>query len=220
MAFDPISIGAMLLSAVIQQKTQADAIAKQKRMAVESQQRALASQNQATDAAMKRVQEFDPNTRKQAQDAITQDLTQQLEQAGTARPITAQGVEVGGTIPGGTSDYLTAKAKETAKAAESSRQLAQLFGRIGGAQQLRRNESVAFGDTAGEIGRIQTGANNVANIDQIGIDAAGQPSLGGMLVSSALGAYGMGRASLPGATKMKPGAPGGFGGGSWLVGPQ
>lgn len=217
---DPISIGAMLLSAFVQAKTQSDAAARQKRMAVESQQRALMSQNQATDAAMKRAQEFDPTVRKQNQDEVTQDITQQLEQSVPSKPITAQGVEVGATIPGGTADYLTSKARETAKAAESSRQLAALFGRIGGAQQLRRNEAVGFGDTAGEIGRIQSGANNMGSIDQIGIEAAGQPSLGGMLASSALGAYGMGRASLPGVAKMKPGAPGGFGGGSWLVGPQ
>lgn len=201
---DPISIGAMLLSAFVQAKTQSDAAARQKRMAVESQQRALASQNQATDAAMKRAQEFDPTVRKQNQDEVTQDITQQLEQSVPSKPITAQGVEVGATIPGGTADYLTSKARETAKAAESSRQLAALFGRIGGAQQLRRNEAVGFGDTAGEIGRIQTGANNMGNIDQIGIEAAGQPSLGGMLVSSALGAYGMGRAGLPSVAKPKP----------------
>ena len=219
---DPISIALMVASAAIQYKTQADAIAKQKRMAVESQQRALNSQNQATDAAMKQVQEFEPEQRKNRQDEIQQDLTGQYEKAASGTPITAQGVQVGATIPesAGSSDYLTAKAKETAKAAESNRALAALFGRIGSAGQLRRDEAVGIGDTAGQIGRIQTGANNVANIDQIGIDAAGQPSLGGMLVSSALGAYGMGRASLPGATKMKAGAPGGFGGGSWLVGPQ
>ena len=89
----------MLLSAVIQQKTQADAIAKQKRMAVESQQRALASQNQATDAAMKQVQEFEPEQRKNRQDEIQQDLTGQYEKAASGTPITAQGVQVGATIP-------------------------------------------------------------------------------------------------------------------------
>lgn len=217
---DPIGIALMVASAALQHKTQADAAARQRRLAVESQQRTLQAQNEATDVAMRQVQQFDPTTRKQNQDQITQDLTQQLEQAGAAKPITAQGVEVGATIPGGTSDYLTAKGREAARAAESSRQLAALFGRIGGAQQLRRNEATQFGDAAGEIGRIQTGANNMANIDQIGIEAAGQPSLGGMIAASALGAYGMGRAGLPAAAKMKAGAPGGFGGGAWLVGPQ
>ena len=203
---DPLSIGAMLLSAVVQQQTQAAAAQRQKQMAIQSQQRALASQNQATDVALKQVQEFDPGTRKEKQDQIQQDLTAQYEKAASS-PITAQGVQVGATIPdaAGSTDYLAAKARETAKAAASNRSLAALFGRIGSAGQLRQGEAVGIGDAAGEIGRIQTGANNVANIDQIGIKAAGQPSLGGMLVSSALGAYGMGRASLPtAAVKSAP----------------
>ena len=217
---DPLSIGAMLLSAVVQQQTQAAAAQRKKQMAIQSQQRALASQNQATDVALKQVQEFDPGTRKEKQDQIQQDLTAQYEKAASS-PITAQGVQVGATIPdaAGSTDYLAAKARETAKAAASNRSLAALFGRIGSAGQLRQGEAVGIGDAAGEIGRIQTGANNVANIDQIGIQSAGQPSLGGMLVSSALGAYGMGRASLPTA-KAAPGMfdmiPGGITQGRWL----
>jgi len=210
----------MLLSAVVQQQTQAAAAQRKKQMAIQSQQRALASQNQATDVALKQVQEFDPGTRKEKQDQIQQDLTAQYEKAASS-PITAQGVQVGATIPdaAGSTDYLAAKARETAKAAASNRSLAALFGRIGSAGQLRQGEAVGIGDAAGEIGRIQTGANNVANIDQIGIQSAGQPSLGGMLVSSALGAYGMGRASLPTA-KAAPGMfdmiPGGITQGRWL----
>lgn len=214
---DPFSIGAMILSAVIQQRTQAAAAQRQQRAAVQSQQRALSSQNQATDAALKQVDQFDPTTRKDKQDEIQQDLTAQYEKAASS-PITAQGVQVGATIPdsAGSADYLTAKAKETAKAAASNRNLAALFGRIGSAGELRRGEAVGIGDTAGEIGRIQTGANNVAGIDQIGIEAAGQPSLGGMLVSSALGAYGAGRASLPTGQASNALMPGGITQGRWL----
>lgn len=215
---DDLAIAAMIASAAIQQKTQAAAADRQRKAAVQSQQRALASQNQATDVALKQVQEFDPGTRKEKQDQIQQDLTAQYEKAASS-PITAQGVQVGATIPdaAGSTDYLAAKARETAKAAASNRSLAALFGRIGSAGQLRQGEAVGIGDAAGEIGRIQTGANNVANIDQIGIDAAGQPSLGGMLVSSALGAYGMGKASLPkAATGTNALIPGGITQGRWL----
>ena len=203
---DDLAIASMIASAAIQQQTRAAAADRQRKAAVQSQQRALASQNQATDVALKQVQEFDPGTRKEKQDQIQQDLTAQYEKAASS-PITAQGVQVGATIQdaAGSTDYLAAKARETAKAAASNRSLAALFGRIGSAGQLRQGEAVGIGDAAGEIGRIQTGANNVANIDQIGIDAAGQPSLGGMLVGSALGAYGMGRASLPtAAVKSAP----------------
>jgi hypothetical protein len=217
---DDLAIAAMIASAAIQQQTRAAAADRQRKEAVQSQQRALASQNQATDVALKQVQEFDPGTRKEKQDQIQQDLTAQYEKAASS-PITAQGVQVGATIQdaAGSTDYLAAKARETAKAAASNRSLAALFGRIGSAGQLRQGEAVGIGDAAGEIGRIQTGANNVANIDQIGIEAAGTPSLGGMLVSSALGAYGMGKALLPTAAKAATTSyanPGIMQVGSWL----
>lgn len=221
--FDPITIAAMIASAVVQQQTQAAALAKQKRMAVESQQRAIQGQNQATDLAMKRVQEFTPEKRQENQATVTDELTSKYQEAASRAPITAQGVEIGSTIPdsAGSSDYLKTKATQMTKAADANRALAALFGRIGGAGQLRRNEAVGIGDTATDIGRVGTGVQNVANIDQIGINSV-QPSLGGQLLGAALGAYGQGRAlgAFGSAPKMTAGAPGGFAKGSWLVGPQ
>lgn len=200
---DPLSIGIMLLSAAMSAKAQNDAAQKQQRLAMESHQRALQAQNQATDVAMKRVQEFDPTVRKAQQDEIQTQLTDKYQQAATPTPITAQGVQVGQTIPGGTADYLANKGRETAKAAESNRNLAALLGRIGSAGQLRRNEAVGIGDTAGQIGRIGTGADNMSQIDQIGINAV-QPSLGMTLAGQALGAYGMGRAATSGLAPKAP----------------
>lgn len=190
---DPSTI-AMLIAAAVNMYGQQSAAKKQQQAAVLAQQRQMNAQNQATDVAMKQVQEFDPTTRNQAQQAIAQDLTSQYEKA-ASQPITTQGVEVGKTIEGGTTDYLTAKGKEQAKAAESLRNLAQLMGRTGSASQLRRNEAVKFGDTAGQIGRIQTGADNMAGVDQIGVQAAGQQSLGSQLLAAGLNAYGMANAS-------------------------
>lgn len=215
---DPLSIGMMLGGAFLSAKAQQDAAARQQRMARESQQRALQAQNQATDVAMRQVQQFDPTVRKTAQDEIAQDLTQRFEGAATAPPITAQGVQVGQTINGGTTDYLAAKAREMAKATESNRNLAALLGRIGSAGQLRRNEGVAFGDAAGEIGRIGQGADNMGQIDQIGINAV-TPSLGMTIAGQALGAYGANSAMLSGLKASPYLAPKSFDG-SWLVGPQ
>lgn len=216
---DPLSIGMMLGGAFLSAKANQDALQKQQRLAVESRQRALQAQNQATDVAMRQVQEYDPATRKAKQDEIQTQLTDQFQQAAAGTPITAQGVQVGQTIPGGTADYLAQKGREAAKAAESNRNLAALLGRIGSAGQLRRNEGVAFGDAAGEIGRIGSGADNMAAIDEIGINSV-TPSLGMTIAGQALGAYGANQAMLSGLQGMKPGAPGGFGGGKWLVGPQ
>jgi hypothetical protein len=167
-----------------------------------ARQRQLMAQNQATDQAAKKAAEFDPTARKQQQDALAQEMTGQLEQQVAKPQITAQGVQVGATIPGGTQDYLAAKARETAKTTESMRALASLMGRIGSASELRRKEAVGIGDTAGAIGRIQTGANNIGGIDMVGIDAAGQPDFGSQLASEALRYYG--GYKMAGAGKTAP----------------
>lgn len=193
-----VGIAAMLASAAVQQHAQSQAAKQQKRATVLAQQRQLNAQNAATDVAMKKVEEFDPNTRKASQDAITQELQAGYEKEIAAPQITAQGVEVGNTIQGGTGDFLAAKAREKSKATESLRQLAALMGRTGSASQLRRNEAVGFGDAVGAIGRIQTGANNIFGADQVGIQAAGQPSVGATLASAALGAYGQGKLASSG----------------------
>lgn len=195
---DPFTL-AQIAAAAISFFGQRQAAANQQRAAVEAQQRALASQNQATDVAMKHVQEYAPEKRKAAQDEIQTQLADKYQQAATPAPITAQGVQVGQTIPGGTTDYLAAKGREVAKAAESNRNLASLLSRIGSAGQLRRNEGVAFGDTAGQIGRIAEGADNMGEIDQkVGIPAAGQQGIGSMLASTVLGAYGKAGATTRG----------------------
>lgn len=190
---DPFSIGLMLASAALSQHANNAALKKQQQQAVQAQQRQLQQRNMATDAAMKRVQDFDPGTRQKRQDEITQELTTGYEREVAAPAITAQGTQIGATLPqgeGGT-DYLKARAREQAKATESLRALAALMGRTGSAGELRRGEAVGFGDTAGEVSRIQNHAGNLWQADQVGIEAAGQPSLGASLASAALGAYGM-----------------------------
>lgn len=195
----------MVAGAGLQYKAQSDASKRQREQALQAQQRQLAQQDQATRVAAQRAAQFDPSTRQANQQAIEQQLTDTYEKQATQPQITAQGVQVGSTIPDsqGTSDYLASKAKETAKATASLRALAALMGRIGGAGELRRNEAVAIGDTAGQIGRIQNGADNLFAADQVGVQAAGVPSAGMMLAGAALsgaGQYGMAK----GATMKKP----------------
>lgn len=188
--FDPISIGAMLAATAVNMYGQNQAAKKQQQAIAQARQRQINMQNQATDVAMREVDQYDAGKRTDAQQAIAQDLTSQYEKA-ASQPITTQGVEVGKTIEGGTTDYLTAKGKEQAKSAESLRNLAQLMGRTGSAGQLRQNEAIRFGDTAGEIGRIQTNADNMAGIDELKVNAAGQQSIGSQLLAAGLNAYGM-----------------------------
>jgi hypothetical protein len=155
--------------------------------------RQLAKQNEATQVAAKKAAEFDPNARKDTQQQIADQMTGQLQQQVAQPQITAQGVQVGTTIPqgqGGT-EYLTAQAKEAAKSTASLRALAGLMGRIGSASELRRNEALGMGDAAGEIGRIQNGANTMGAIDQIGVQNAGRENPLYGVASGVLRGYGM-----------------------------
>lgn len=206
MAVQIVPILAMLASAAMQSYSQNRALKKRQQEAVQAQQRQSAARQQATDSALKRTQEFDPNTRRQQQDQIQQELTGDYTQQVTGPQVTAQGVQVGSTIDGGGAEYLTTKAKEQAKATASLRELAALMGRIGSAGELRRKEAVGIGDTAGDIGRIQSGADVMGGIDQIGIQAAGVPNPWMGLASAALGAYGAGAMAGGGAGAAGGGA--------------
>jgi hypothetical protein len=207
--FDPVSIGLMLGSAALSAHANSQAAKKQRQAAVEAQQRQNQQRNLATDAALKRALEFDAGKRNESQEQIAQEMTESL-QAEVAQPgITAQGVQVGATLPEGEGggDYLKAKAREQAKSTESLRALAALMGRTGSAAELRRREAVGIGDTAGEIGRIGTHAGNIFQADQVGIQAAGTPSIGLQLGAAALGAAGMGRMATAGVPSAPAGTP-------------
>lgn len=196
---DPITIGLMLAGAAVTAYGQNQALERQKKIQLASQQEQLRARNMATDVAMKKALEFQAEDRNAAQDQIAQKLEAEYQPAVQGTPITAQGVQVGSTIPtsAATSDYLAATAREKAKTTESLRQLAGLMGRIGSAGQLRQNEAIGLGDTAGEIARIQGNAGNMAEIENIRASAV-TPSLGTQLGGAALSAYGAGRLATSG----------------------
>jgi hypothetical protein len=184
---------AMIVAAAMQQKASSDAARRQKEQAVLAQQRQLAAQNEATQVASKKAAEFDAPQRAEKQDQIAQDLTANYQQQIAAPQVTAQGVQVGSTVPEAAAgaDYSLARAKEQAKTTASLHALAGLMGRIGSTSELRRREAVGIGDTAGTIGRIQTGANNIWQADQAGVQAAGRPDPWLQIGAGALNAYGM-----------------------------
>lgn len=243
---DPISIGLLIASAAAsaytanqaqknQSRAQEDAIRQSQARAERARQEALAAQTQASDVAARRVAQFEPDVRQGQQQQIADQLTQQFDQAAQPKPITAQGIEVGKTIEGGSDAYQASKARQALQTAQANHELAALFGRIGAPDQLRRNEAVGIGDSASEIGRIGTSAgigqtineannNNLQQIDQAKITSAGQPSIGGTLVAGVLG--GLGSSGMAGNwLKSVPAAavPNRFSGplGGWIgVGPQ
>lgn len=191
---DPLSIGLMLAGAAVTAYGQNQALERQKKIQLASQQEQMRLRDRATDVAMRKALEFQGDDRKARQDEIAQQLEGEFRPASEGTPITAQGVQVGATIPGeaATRDYLAASAREKAKATDSLRTLAQLMGRLGSAGQLRRDEAIGLGDTAGEIGRIQGHAGNLAEIENIRTNAV-TPSLGSQLIGGAMSAYGAGR---------------------------
>lgn len=182
----------LIASAALNYDAQRRALNQQQSALAAMRARQMAAQDQAAQVAAAQAAQYDPTQRQAAQAQIQQQLTSQLDQAvSNPQPVTAQGVQIGQTIPEGqgSSDYAAAKAREQAKTLASLHGLASVMGRIGSASQLRQNEGVAMGDAANQIGQIQNNAKNQADIDQIRVNAI-QPSLGEMLASSALGAYG------------------------------
>jgi hypothetical protein len=212
----------MLAGGAMQYKASTDAAQRAKQQAVQAQQRQLMAQNAATDVAAQRAAQYDPTIRDQNQQQIQGALTQTYDQAATKPQITAQGVQVGTTIPDsqGTADYTLAKAKETAKTTASLHALAGLMGRIGSASTLREGEAVGMGDTAGAIGRIQGGAGNIAGIDQYATQQAGNLNPGMLFAGQMLGAagkYGMAKSSMPKTQQQYPDYGTSTGGnGAWL----
>lgn len=192
---DPVTIAsivAMLAGAGVQAYSADRSAKKQEDALRQSRARQMQEQEAATRVASKQAEQFDPTTRQQAQNEIAQQLTDGYQQQVQGPQITAQGVQVGTSIPqgqGGT-DYLVSQGREQAKTASSLRALAALMGRTGSAGELRQREAIGFGDAAGQVGRIQTGAGNLWEIDQAGVAAAGRPNIGAQLASAALSAYG------------------------------
>lgn len=186
------SVATQIAGAALQKRAQDQALARRQQAIAAARAQQLASQDQAAQVAAKAATQFAPEQRQAQQQQIQQDLTGQLTSQITPQPITAQGVQVGATIPEGAGggDYLAAKARETAKAMESQRQLAALMGRIGSADELRRGESVGVGDASQTIGRIQSGADNMFEAAKPGIESAGGVSLFPMLAGEALRQYG------------------------------
>lgn len=208
MDFDIGSLIAMIGGAYMKNRAQNKAFDQQKQAAQAAQMRQMQARDEAAAVAVRQAAQFAPEQRQVQQQQIQQDLTGQLDQQVAQPQITAQGVQVGATLPAGagSTEYLTTKAKEQAKSTASLRELAALMGRIGSASELRRNEGVGMVDAGGEIGRIQTSANNTGGIDQIGIQGAGQPNIGALIAGEALSAYGANGMAMNGLQKKPPAA--------------
>ncbi len=204
---DPFSIGAMLLGAYLQSDAASSAAERQQQEAMRAQQRQTEMRARANKEVMDRAQQFDPENRSNKQAEIAQTIEGQLNKSADAPAITAQGVTIGAGLSPQSADYKATQGREQTRVANSLHQLASLMGRTGSAGQLRQSEAIGIGDTAGALSRIQTGADNIGEIDKTAIKYAGQPSVGQMLIGQAIGGYGMGSLAKSGIGTQAPKGP-------------
>jgi hypothetical protein len=204
---DPITIGsliAVLAGGYMQHQAVAQQAERQAQLARLSQMGQLQAQDRATKVVAQTSEDFDATKRKAVGDALAGQLQQTFEQAAQPTALTAQGVQVGTTLPAGQggSAYTADQAREAAKTAESMRQFAAIMGRTTAPGLQREREAVKVGDAAGAVGRIQTGANNIAGIDRIGIQSV-LPNAALSIGGQALQAYGVGKLATSGMSPAK-----------------
>lgn len=186
------SIAVMVAGAAMQAKAASDAARRQQRASEEAMRRQNEFQRQAEERALKQAENYQAEDRKQNQDELAEEITQEFYQpvaaaqdANTIRTTTTGAVS---------SDYEAAKAKSSANQQKMAQELAGLFGKQRSATRLRQNESIDMAETASDIARIGNFASGQYGVDKMKINEAGQPNaalnlLGG--VTSAVGTAGL-----------------------------
>lgn len=194
MAFPVLAVASLLATiggAVMQQQAQQSAARRQQRAIQESVQRQSEFQRQAEQAAMKKATEFTPEDRAQQQQQIEQQLTTEMLEPVQRFSSENSAPAVQGDV---SDDYTVARAESQANQMKNAEVLARLFGRIGSAQQLRRNETLGLMETGQEIDRLNSFSRGSQAADQIGINAAGVPDGQAMLggtIAQGLGSVGL-----------------------------
>lgn len=194
---DPFTIAslvAMVAGAYMQNKAQTDAANRQQQTIRESLQRQQTLQREAEDTAIKKATEFAPETRQEKQAQLEQQITTEMLQPVQQAAVAQEAPSVQGDV---SEDYSTAKAKSQAEQMKSAESLARIFGRIGSAGELRRNEAIGLGDTQQQIGALGSFSRGQAMADQAAIQSAGVPNGGAMLGGTIL--QGAGTAGMMGA---------------------
>lgn len=179
---------AMLAGAGMQYKASSDAASRQAREIQSALARQRDLQLQAEGKAMKTAKEFAPEDRKQQQDALERQFTDDFQKpVESAQQINNAQSTTQGNV---SSDYVAAKAASNANQMTQAEQLARLLGKTTAAGRLRTNESIKVADAAAGIDRLGSFSRGKMAADQIGIQAAGRPNPGMVLGGSVLGALG------------------------------
>ncbi|MBF6990936.1 hypothetical protein [Cupriavidus sp. IK-TO18] len=211
---------AMLAGAGMQYKATTDAAARQQRETLAALARQRDLQMQAEQKAMDTAEQFAPEERKQEQAQIEQQLTTDyLQPTQTAQEIHNTQSTTQGDV---SNDYLAAKAASNANQMKMASSLARLLGKTTAASRLRTNEAIRVSDAAAGIDRLANFAQGTGTADRVAIGAAGRPNAGLILGGQVLGALGSaglmagaGQASAAGSSlaEATPAYAGGWDGG-------
>lgn len=146
--------------------------------------------------AQDRAQDYETETRKKQQDAITEELADDY----TAQPISAAQIasDAAATQGDTSSDYAQAKADSDARVADNIKTFGNLLAKVHGAKILRQRENWANADAANQAGVQQALMQSQNRLDNYKIQNAANKGSGwqtfgslASLAGTALGAYNM-----------------------------
>lgn len=211
---DPLTI-ASLISAIagsaMQYSASQDAAARQRQQIQDETQRQQAFQRQAEQTALNRVQDYDPQTRRDNQQQIEQQVTDNLMQpVQQAQPAMQDQSSVQGDV---SSDYTTARARSQADQMNLVQNLARIMGKITGANRLRQDEALKMLSTGQQIDQLKNFAQGSQGVNQLEVQQAGVPDGGTMLAGGLLQTLGsvglmkgLSKSSTSGASNVWAGA--------------
>lgn len=133
---------------------------------------------------MDRAQDYETPKRKEEQEQIAAEITENL-----VAPVSeSQAIRAGQQTTQGdvSNDYTTAKAASDLQTVKDSENLARMLGRVSSSGRLRLNEGIRLMDTGQQIGTLQNFSRGQHGADQMAIQAAGQVDPGMMLAGSLL----------------------------------
>ncbi|MGX5659993.1 hypothetical protein ACWKWV_09765 [Castellaniella ginsengisoli] len=140
-------------------------------------------QMQAEQAALDRVEDYQPEARADRQKQIEQQVTDALIQpVQEAMPAMQDQSAAQGNV---SSDYTTARAKSATEQMDSAHELARIMGKITGAGRLRQDEAMKMLETGQNIDMLKSFAAGSQRAGGIEAQAAGIPD-GGMTLAGGL----------------------------------
>lgn len=172
----------------MQSDAQNDAIERQQKAVNASLEQQDQYSRAAESKALENAQNYDPTKRTEefnkSREAAGDSLAQQLTQAREAAPKTSQ--------PAGrmSAEFLTGQAKSAADQYDKSIQMAQLMGKMRGANDLLTNEGYRNADYASQLGIIGRNALGSARSGAIGIENAGMVNGGKVALGANLATIG------------------------------